>query len=160
MLDLNEFPYLYWERTVSGETGSKNLSNIERHNIKILTDAQDRVYDYTSKRNRMGWTFESLMRSVGLAAGVVVGGPLGAATMGSIGGGIGRGIGEHVGNKVYGKTLYELDNVINDYKYRQLSNGYALSKNQGTMSMNDELYKQTLKTQEDLANELGQPMGS
>ena len=156
MLNIDAYPSLYWQKSVTDDTSSKNLSNIMRQNDKILTDAQDRTYEYTAKKNRIGYGFESLFRSIGLAGGVLIGGPVGAATMSSIGGGIGRGLGEHFGNKIYGKTLYQLNKVSEDYKYRQMSNSYALKMNEGSMNMIDELYDQSMQVETQIAKDLGE----
>ncbi len=154
MLDIDLYPKLLWDNNIANKTSTKNLTNIIRQNDKILIEAQDRTYDYTMKRNRIGWTFESLLRSAGLAIGTLVCGSSGAATMGSIFSGVGRGIGEFLGNKVYGKALHDLDEISEDYKYRQLSNEYTISMNKGTGSMIEELYKQTLEAEQTTVQEL------
>lgn len=143
MIDIDAYPFLYWDTAVTGARSSKNISVNMRHNDKILVEAQDKIYDYTTRRNRLGWTFENLMRSVGLAAGTVFGGVVGGATLGAIGTGVGRSVGEHLGNRVYGKTMHDLDFIIEDYKYRQLSNQYQMEVNTGSKSMVNELYKQS-----------------
>ena len=156
MLDIDAYPFLYWEKTISGDLGSKSIANIMRQNDKILVDAQDRTYEYNIKRNRLGWTFESLVRSLGLAAGTIFGGVIGGATLGAIGTGVGRGIGEHLGNKVYGKTMHELDAVIEDYKFRQLSNQYQMEANNGTRSVINELYNQSYQEEQETIRSLEQ----
>ena len=156
MLDIDTYPSLYWQNTIKGDTGFKNLTSIIRQNDKILVDAQNKTYEYAMKQNRLGWTFENLFRSIGLATGVLAGGPLGGATMGAIGGGFGRGIGEHVGNKIYGEAVHDLDKISEDYKFRQLNNQYAMNINQGQSSMLDEMYTQSMQREQEVAQSLAE----
>lgn len=156
MLNIDQFPFLYWDKAIKGNLGLKNLSNITRHNNKILMDAQDRSTQYIMKRNRLGWTFESLMRSIGLAGGSIFGGAIGGATLAAIGGGIGRGVGEHFGNNLYGKNLHDLDQVIQDHKFRQLNTQYATKMALSTKKLVDEMYKQSYQMDIEIARDLGQ----
>lgn len=156
MLDTEIFPYRLWELNVTGPLSSKTISVNMRHNDKILIDAQDRQMQYSMKRNRLGWTFEGLLRSIALAAGTILGGPVGAATLGAVGGGIGRGIGEHMGNRIYGQTMNDLDEIMDQYKYRQLLNQYMNESNNGTRTMLNELYTQNYDANEEIIRDLGQ----
>lgn len=156
MLNIDRFPFLYWDKAIKGDLGLKNLTNITRHNNKILIDAQDRSTQYIMKRNRLGWTLESLMRSIGLAGGSIFGGAVGGATLAAIGGGIGRGVGEHFGNNLYGKNLHDLDQVIQDHKFRQLNTQYATKMALSTKKLVDELYKQSYQMELDIAKGLNE----
>ena len=143
MIDIDSLRNLYWETSVKAPRSDKFLSTAIRQNNKILIEATDQSTRYISERNKLGASFESLLRSVGLGAGVLLGGPVGAATLSSIAGGVGRGVGEYFGNRIYGKTISELEKIADDYKYRQLINNFAKNQNAATKKLIDEFEKQT-----------------
>lgn len=143
MLDPDYFVLQRWNNDLGGDRSTRTLSNNIRQNNKIVLEATNQSVDYVTQRNRLGSAFESLFRAVGLGAGVVLGGPIGAATLSSITGGVGRGLGEYMGNRIYGKTIYDLDQVITNNKYKQLINNYALSKASSNIGLIDQFYKQS-----------------
>lgn len=142
MLDPDYFVIQRSINDLEGPRSTRALSNNIRQNNKIVLEATNQSVDYVTQRNRLGSAFESLFRAVGLGAGVVLGGPIGAATLSSITGGVGRGLGEYMGNRIYGKTIYDLDQVITNNKYKQLINNYALSKANSNVGLIDQFYKQ------------------
>lgn len=152
---IDDIPLKYWQYNV-GEYGKFNLSNNLRINDKLLVEAQDRTSDYMIKYNRLGWTFESLMRSVGLAGGTIFGGIIGGATLGAIGGGVGRGIGEFLGNRIYGQSLKDLDEIVEDYKWRQMSNNIAMEMAGSSQKILDEVYNQVYQEENQMIEGIGQ----
>ncbi|MDX1921108.1 MAG: hypothetical protein SFU25_10285 [Candidatus Caenarcaniphilales bacterium] len=142
MIDPDYLVVQRWINDLEGPRSSRALSNNIRQDNKIVLEATNQSVNYVTQRNRLGSSFESLFRAVGLGAGVVFGGPIGAATLSSISGGVGRGLGEYMGNRIYGKTIYDLDQVITNNKYKQLINNYALSKVNSNISLIDQFHKQ------------------
>ncbi len=154
MLDLDSFPSLYAQNKFDGPRNQDDFKNIIRQNNKILIEATDQSIKYTTERNRIGSTFESLLRSLGLGAGVILGGPVGAATISAISGGIGRGVGDYLGNRVYGKTLGKLNQVVSEQRYQQLINFYTLDQLKTQGKLVDEFYSQAQQDVNQTATEL------
>lgn len=144
MINLDRFPEIWSYYSVDAPRSKSNLDHNIRQYNKILLEATDQSSKYVAQRNKLGSSFEALLRSVGLGVGVVLGGPVGAATLSSIAGGIGRGVGEYFGNKIYGKTINDLEQIMSDYKYKQLQNFTARSSVSASLSLNDEFYRQAL----------------
>lgn len=142
MLDLDAIVALRANLDITSPRSSKNLDTAVRQNQKILLEATNKSVDYITQRNKLGSSFEALFRSIGLGAGVVLGGPIGAATLSSLAGGVGRGVGEYFGNKVYGEAIDKMEDLMSNYKYKQLINNYAISEVKGQVKLTDEFYKQ------------------
>jgi uncharacterized protein (DUF697 family) len=142
MLDLDYLVDLRWKADVDSPRSKKALETAIRQNQKVLLEATHQSIEYVTQRDRLGSSFESLFRSLGLGAGVLVGGPIGAASIGAITAGVGRGVGEYFGNKIYGKSINKLEQVQSNYKYQQLINNSVLSETKAQISLNDEFYKQ------------------
>ncbi|MDJ0625393.1 MAG: hypothetical protein QNJ31_03395 [Candidatus Caenarcaniphilales bacterium] len=156
MLDTDTLILLRAESNFKGPRNQKELQNQTRQYNKILLEATNQSTNYTTQRTRIGSSFESLFRSVGLGLGILVGGPVGSATLGSIAGGIGRGAGEYLGNKIYGKAIYDLEQIQTNHKYKQLITNFALSNKRGEIALIDQFYTQVNQSKEQLINELGQ----
>jgi hypothetical protein len=157
MADLDHYVDVWYNNSLSDYRYSqKNLDNIIRQNNKILVEATNRSIDFTTKKQKIGSSFEALLRSVGLGVGVLAGGPVGAATLSSIAGGIGKGAGDYLGNRIYGKSLSKLDSLITDNKYKQLQNYSARSATGAALSLNDEFYKQANTLVNETINEINQ----
>lgn len=142
MIDLDRLVDLRWRQDVDSPRSKKAVDTNIRQNDKILLEATNQSIDLTTQRNRLGSSFESLFRSIGLGAGVVIGGPIGAATLSSIAGGVGRGIGEYMGNRIYGSALNNLEQITTNHKYKQLLNNAVRSEVKANLDLNDEFYKQ------------------
>ncbi|HEY9886254.1 MAG TPA: hypothetical protein V6C96_03230 [Vampirovibrionales bacterium] len=143
MINPDQLVNYRWYDSVDSDRSSRKLSNNIRYENKILLEATNQSINYTTQRSKVGSSFESLFRSLGLGVGVVLGGPIGAATLSSIAGGIGRGVGEHLGNKIYGKTVYDLEQIISNHKYKQLLNYWAKSQADASVKLTDEFYNQS-----------------
>jgi hypothetical protein len=156
MLDTDQLVIQRSEYDTNGPRNSRDLANNIRHNNKVVLEATNQSVNFTSQRSRMSSSFESLFRAVGLGVGVVAGGPVGGATLSSIAGGVGRGVGDFLGNRIYGKTIYELDKIITDNKYKQLINNYAYSKVSANIKLVDEFYKQSSDDTNEVVRDLAQ----
>ena len=126
MINLDRFPDIWAYYSVDSPRSKANLDNNIRQYDKILLEATDQSSKYIAQRNKLGSSFEALLRSVGLGVGVVFGGPVGAATLSSIAGGVGRGVGEYLGNRIYGETINDLEKTMTEHKYKQLQNFTAV----------------------------------
>ena len=126
MLDLDTIVAIRTGQDFESPRSKKNLETAVRQNQKILLEATNKSVDYITERNKLGSSFEALFRSLGLGAGVVLGGPIGAATLSSLAGGVGRGVGEYFGNKVYGQAIDKMEDLMSNYKYKQLINNCAI----------------------------------
>jgi len=142
MLDLDTIVAIRTDLDYESSRSSINLNTAVRQNQKILLEATNQSVDYITQRNKLGSSFEALFRSFGLGAGVLLGGPIGAATLSSLAGGVGRGVGEYFGNKVYGQAIDKMEDLMSNYKYKQLINNFALSEVKGQIKLTDEFYKQ------------------
>ncbi len=142
MINLDRFPDIWAYYSVDSPRSKANLDNNIRQYDKILLEATDQSSKYIAQRNKLGSSFEALLRSVGLGVGVVFGGPVGAATLSSIAGGVGRGVGEYLGNRIYGETINDLEKTMTEHKYKQLQNFTARSNVKASLDLNDEFYKQ------------------
>jgi hypothetical protein len=155
MLDLDTIVAIRTGQDFESPRSKKNLETAVRQNQKILLEATNKSVDYITERNKLGSSFEALFRSLGLGAGVVLGGPIGAATLSSLAGGVGRGVGEYFGNKVYGQAIDKMEDLMSNYKYKQLINNFAISEVKGQIKLTDEFYKQAeaeiTKTIQDVA---------
>ena len=155
MLDLDTIVAIRTGQDFESSRSKKNLETAVRQNQKILLEATNKSVDYITERNKLGSSFEALFRSLGLGAGVVLGGPIGAATLSSLAGGVGRGVGEYFGNKVYGQAIDKMEDLMSNYKYKQLINNFAISEVKGQIKLTDEFYKQAeaeiTKTIQDVA---------
>jgi hypothetical protein len=142
MLDLDRYVDIWSYNSSDGPRSQKTIDTNIRQENKILLEATNQSVKLTTQRNSLGSSFEALLRSVGLGAGVLLGGPVGAATVASIAGGVGRGVGEYLGNRIYGRSINDLEKILSDNKYKQLLNYAAKSNNKATLDLNDEFYKQ------------------